>query len=594
MKRWVGAVLAVVCMAVAMAAAAQIEIHRLPDAEPIKPIPLGGHALTAVDATAWLDAQLAQALRTRAIDGATVAVVADGKVAVLKGYGRAAGGQAADPQTTRYALGDASAVWVWTAVMQLADAGRLDLDADVGRYLGTPVPPRAGKPVTLRRLMTHTAGFADVGRATDFAAACAQRPAPATTAPSWSACDAALAARVVARVTGESVATYVAQHVFGPVGMPGARLEAQTGTATVTAQALADYLTAMLPGNRPIAAAALSPAAARAMEGANTPLAPGVPGMALGVRRFDRHGWPAIGLAASTPGQGVLWALLPDSAAGLVVAADGRAAGAFGAALFAGFMQRYFPPRPTVASAPPATAAADAARLVGDYRSSRAPAGGFRAIAGLFDQAHIGAAAGGGIVTLGLADPSGPQRWHETAPSRWSRADGRGQLGVALGHGRVSHVAVRTLAPPEVWLPVPRWASARWNLPLLWIALALLVLAMPAWLVLARRMPAAGPRRWLRGAHAFALVPLACAAGWAWLVWHAQAAGGAALAVRGVQVLGVVSLLAPLVAAGYLWQTWRRPCSRWQRLDAALLLAATLAAAWFILAFGLLAPQQGI
>ena len=43
--------------------------------------------------------------------------------------------------------------------MQLVEQGKLDLDADVNKYLDFKIPPYDGKPVTLRNIMTHTAGF---------------------------------------------------------------------------------------------------------------------------------------------------------------------------------------------------------------------------------------------------------------------------------------------------------------------------------------------------------------------------------------------------------------------------------------------------
>lgn len=601
MNRWLCTMLVVAAATLAGGARAQIEIHPLPDAAPAKPVPLGGHALTAADAGAWLDAQLAPALRDRAATGAAVAVVVDGEVGALKGYGRDGSGRAIDPLATRFALGDASAAFVWTAVMQLAATGKVDLDADVGRYLGTRVPACGGKPVTLRRLMTHTAGGIDAGRTAAAGWACGER-SPATDAvPSWSRQDAALAARIVTRVSGTGLAAYATQQVFDPIGMHGAVFDAPAddgmGGAEVTAQAMGAYLAAMLPGNRPLAAAALPPAAATQMQAASVPLAPGVPGMALGLRRFDRNGWQAVGLAARVGSGAVLFALVPDSRAGLFIALEGRDADAVAAVLFDGFMDRYFPARPVVAHAPPATAAADAAQLVGSYRSSRAASGGFRAIAGLFDQGRIEMAAGSGIVTHGLAGTATAQRWHEVAPSRWQRTDGRGWLGVVAGHDRVYHVAVRSLASPEVWRPVPAWASARWNLPLLWVTLALLAGLTLAWPLAVWRAPRATPRTWLQRAHGAALVQLACAAGWAWTVWRADAGaagGGFDLAVRGVQVLGVASLVGVAVAVVSGWQSWRHSCPAWRRLDAGLLLAAGLAGAWFILAFGLLVPSLAL
>ena len=43
--------------------------------------------------------------------------------------------------------------------MQQVEQGKLDLDADVNKYLDFKIPPRDGKPITLRNIMTHTAGF---------------------------------------------------------------------------------------------------------------------------------------------------------------------------------------------------------------------------------------------------------------------------------------------------------------------------------------------------------------------------------------------------------------------------------------------------
>ena len=49
-----------------------------------------------------------------------------------------------------------------TAVMQQVEEGKLDLDADVNSYLdGVQIPATFEQPVTLKHLMTHTAGFDD-------------------------------------------------------------------------------------------------------------------------------------------------------------------------------------------------------------------------------------------------------------------------------------------------------------------------------------------------------------------------------------------------------------------------------------------------
>ena len=43
--------------------------------------------------------------------------------------------------------------------MQLVEQGKLDLDRDVNDYLDFKIPAKFGKPITLRNLMTHSAGF---------------------------------------------------------------------------------------------------------------------------------------------------------------------------------------------------------------------------------------------------------------------------------------------------------------------------------------------------------------------------------------------------------------------------------------------------
>src|SRR3546814_18117333 len=43
--------------------------------------------------------------------------------------------------------------------MQQLEAGKLDLDKDINAYLDFRIPPYDGKPITLRNIMTHTAGF---------------------------------------------------------------------------------------------------------------------------------------------------------------------------------------------------------------------------------------------------------------------------------------------------------------------------------------------------------------------------------------------------------------------------------------------------
>src|SRR5262249_1727341 len=110
----------------------------------------------------FADSLMSAALEKHHIPGAVLAVVQDGRIAFARGYGFAdlESRVPVDPQRTVFRVASVSKLFPATAVMQLVEHGRLDLDADVNHYLRRfQVPPAFGKPVTLFDLLTHTGGF---------------------------------------------------------------------------------------------------------------------------------------------------------------------------------------------------------------------------------------------------------------------------------------------------------------------------------------------------------------------------------------------------------------------------------------------------
>ncbi|HET7100758.1 MAG TPA: serine hydrolase domain-containing protein, partial [Terriglobia bacterium] len=96
------------------------------------------------------------------IPGAAFVLVKDGKVIFTKGYGYAdlKNQTPVVPDQTVFRVASVSKVFTATAVMQLAESGKLDLATDVNRYLThfqikDPYP----QPVTLAELLTHSAGL---------------------------------------------------------------------------------------------------------------------------------------------------------------------------------------------------------------------------------------------------------------------------------------------------------------------------------------------------------------------------------------------------------------------------------------------------
>ena len=118
--------------------------------------------------------------------------------------------------------------------MQLVEQGKLDLDADVGRYLDFPIKTNSGisAPITLRNLMTHTGGFEDTTRnlaLTDnqyylglrefLIENQPRRLFEPGKVPAYSNYGVGLGSYIVQRVSGEPFEQYVAKHILSPLGM---------------------------------------------------------------------------------------------------------------------------------------------------------------------------------------------------------------------------------------------------------------------------------------------------------------------------------------------------------------------------------------
>ncbi len=138
------------------------------------------------------------------------------------------------PATTDslFQIGSITKVWTATVIMQLLDAGLLDLDAPVADVLPELrlADPDVTKRVTVRHLLTHTSGidgdvFTDTGRGDDcvqkyvalLADVAQNHPLGAT----WSYCNSGfvLAGRVIEKLTGETWDRAMKDRLFSPLGL---------------------------------------------------------------------------------------------------------------------------------------------------------------------------------------------------------------------------------------------------------------------------------------------------------------------------------------------------------------------------------------
>jgi CubicO group peptidase (beta-lactamase class C family) len=135
---------------------------------------VAGHAGGPAAIEAWrarLDSELAaiQADPTQPLASVSVLAIRDGKVVYQRQFGHrwidpadASRSKPADDRTI-YRIASISKLVTAIGVMRLAENGVLDLDRDLGEYLGYPVrnPHFPAAPITLRMLLSHTSSITD-------------------------------------------------------------------------------------------------------------------------------------------------------------------------------------------------------------------------------------------------------------------------------------------------------------------------------------------------------------------------------------------------------------------------------------------------
>ncbi|MEM1156391.1 MAG: serine hydrolase domain-containing protein, partial [Pseudomonadota bacterium] len=192
--------------------------------------------MTAAAVTSWADSLFTKALEERRYSGAVVSFVLDGEIAFSKGYGFAdyAAGALIDPATTAFRIGSISKTFTATAVAQLLDQGLIDsIDDPANQYLKrVQLPSPAGTPITLRQLLTHTAGFENkvFNIASDetldlplsseaiesFSSEVMNEPGRYA---SYNNYGTAVLGLMVEDITGIPIAEYFEREIFAPLGM---------------------------------------------------------------------------------------------------------------------------------------------------------------------------------------------------------------------------------------------------------------------------------------------------------------------------------------------------------------------------------------
>ncbi|GFE87032.1 serine hydrolase domain-containing protein [Steroidobacter agaridevorans] len=609
--------------------------------------------LTREDLEAWLDGFMPYALATGDVAGAVVVVVKDGATLLQKGYGYAdvEARQPVDPATTLFRPGSISKLTTWTAVMQLVEQGKLDLDADVNGYLDFEIPARDGQPITLRNILTHTPGFEERVKDLIIPEGAPFDPldvylkewvparifAPGTT-PAYSNYATSLAGYIVARTAGLSYDDYVDRHILQPLGMEHSTFR-QPLPERLQPFMAKGYARASEGKAKPFEVVVSAPAGSQASSGADMArfmiahlqkgafgdnrilkeetaeqmhataltVLPRVDRMMLGFYEQNRNGRRIISHAGDTAWFHSDLFLFLDDNVGLFLSLNSAgkegAAGKIRKAVFEQFADRYLPGPTFDGKVDPQTAAEHARMITGLYQVSRRMETNFLRVLGLASPVKVFPNEDGTIsVSLATNVAGAPIKWREVEPFVWRDVDGESFLSAKVEDGRVTRFGFEWVSPFMVFEPVPASISPAWVTPALVAGLIALLFTALAWPIsaLTRRHYGASyslsgrdaqAHRWIRVASSAVIALFVL-----WGVVVSLVMGDQLLSSTGDVLLMIVQLLSAIVffgaAAIGVWNAMVvvRGERKWYAKAWAVLLAlALLVVLWVALAFHLIA-----
>ncbi|MDR1471842.1 MAG: beta-lactamase family protein [Synergistaceae bacterium] len=313
----------------------------------------------------FIDGYLAGVQRERSIPGMAFAAVRNGEILYLKGYGvaDAASETPVTPDGTMFRVGPISRLATGIAMMQLVERGRVSLDEDVNAYLRRwKLPEAFGAPVTIRLMMTQTAGFdckklevrAPTSEDERSYGVRLHKTMPArSAAPGRFHCRSdmsyALIGAIIERYSRQDFAPAIKRHVFQPLGMGSStfspapdelrriavgysaagrplpyeyRYDMPAMSMSTTASDMARFMTAMLAGGVIGGNRVLGDMYAKSMMRRHFSPHPMIDGVGLGYLEKRVLGWRTLRQTGNMDGYSGFLMLLPEKGLGVFFAAN--------------------------------------------------------------------------------------------------------------------------------------------------------------------------------------------------------------------------------------------------------------------------------
>ena len=444
----------------------------------VAPQPSPAPELTKADFETFLDALIPSQLRNRNIAGAVVSVVKDGQVLFQKGYGYADVEEKKPvlPGQTLFRPGSISKLFTATAVMQLVEQGKVDLDRDVNDYLDFAIPKTYPEPVTLRQLLTHTAGFEETLKNLFVAHESDLKPLrtylvnqmptrifPPGKIPSYSNYGFTLAGYIVERMSGEKFEHYVGNHILKPLQMNNSTFDqplppqlalqmskgylsaskkprdfewvqlGPAGALTTTAADMTRFMLAFLQDGVVDGVSILKPETVRQMETRQFEFHPMLPGLGITFMeylidpvRIIAHGGDTVYFHSDM-------ILIPEAHFGYFLSYNslGKDVGGGRGEVWRTLVNRYFPSVPqSKADLDSNTAKSDGRVVSGLYEGTRRGETTFLKTLALVGQVSATSDKEGVVEIEGMKNQSGElKRWREVAPLVYREIDGLEKIG---------------------------------------------------------------------------------------------------------------------------------------------------------------------
>ena len=613
--------------------------------------------LTQENVDAWLDEMVPGAMEEYSIAGGTVSVVSEGELLTARGFGYAdvEAETPVDPEDTLFRVGSISKSFTATAVMQLVEAGELDLDTDIEEYLDFELERTFPGDVTMRHLLTHTPGYEErirgailpEGTEVDLRESVAVDPPHQIhepgTIPSYSNYGYALAGYIVERVSEMSLEEYSQQNIFEPTGMSSSTADqpvpdelqprvsngydtadgpvmefetvsdAPAGSVTSSATDMAQFMFAHLGELDDEGGGLLQPDTRALMHEPGLDadslgdLSEGLR-MTLGFFEEDRNGHRILGHGGDSTAFQSHMQVFPEQGAGIFLNFNSNGAvdeeevlhGTYVLRedMLNGFADRFFPPPDGEAGSDSEspTEMEHARMLEGTYMPSRSIQSNFMEFFYVLEGTVNITANSDGTITVNPGPKSGTAvLYEEIEPWVWREVGGSYQLAAHLENGEV----VAFGGQSSVFLPAEPQQNPSAALPIIGASLLVLALALLAWPIGAlvrrlRSLPKRDPAG--RGARALYRVGIAAillaAAGWFVTVELLQQFVDVPIfALRALQVLQLLGLLSVIPATISLIGDLRRKAGWTTYVGGTLVVLALASIGSFALLLNVIGPS---